>query len=328
MEEILMIRFAKAEDIPNIMNFIDKYWCKNHIMSYNRDLFEFQHKWEEEISFVISEIDGNINGLLGYIPYDNKNRDITLAIWKTRKTKETMQGINILIFLRNNGDVKSIAAPGINPETIPIYKFLGLKTGKMKHWFRLRNVPKYKIAKVVNIDIPEYRNKNDIILYKIDHFHQVREFKIDQCLIREKQLYKSKSFIERRYFNHPFFEYIKYGLTYENKKLFVVLRLQEYNGAKVLRLIDSIGDQELLKYFTYELDNLMQKYECEYIDCYETGIKDEIFEDGGWKLVSNSENIIPDYFSPFEQRNIDIYYMSEIENVILFKGDGDMDRPN
>lgn len=45
-------------------------------------------------------------------------------------------------------------------------------------------------------------------------------------------------------------------------------------------------------------------------------------------MVVGSGNIMPDYFAPFEQRNIDIYYMSEIEDVILFKGDGDMDRPN
>ena len=150
-----MIRFAKADDIPDIMCFIEKYWRKNHIMSRDRRLFEFQHKWGEEVSFVISEKDGDITGLLGYIPYSGKNRDITLAIWKTTKTEETMQGINMLTFLQKNGDVRTIAAPGINPKTRSIYKFLGLNTGKMKQWYRLRKIDEYKIAKVNNATIPE-----------------------------------------------------------------------------------------------------------------------------------------------------------------------------
>ena len=48
-----MIRFAKDSDVPAIMTFIDKYWRKNHIMSRDKELFEFQHKWGNEISFVI-----------------------------------------------------------------------------------------------------------------------------------------------------------------------------------------------------------------------------------------------------------------------------------
>ena len=93
-------------------------------------------------------------------------------------------------------------------------------------------------------------------------------------------------------------------------------------------MIDCIGDNELLKNFTPIIDKMLVKFNCEYADCYETGVDDKVFSAGGWLSVSDSGNIMPDYFAPFEQRNIDIYYMSEIDGVILFKGDGDMDRPN
>ena len=41
-------------------------------------------------------------------------------------------------------------------------------------------------------------------------------------------------------------------------------------------------------------------------------------------------NIIPDYFSPFEQKNIDIWVDSSnrIDTCCFFKADGDQDRPN
>ena len=106
------------------------------------------------------------------------------------------------------------------------------------------------------------------------------------------------------------------------------MRIQECNDSCLLRIIDCIGDHELIAHFTGEIDRLMELHNCEYADCYESGIADEIFSEGGWKPVEDSGNIMPDYFAPFEQRNIDIYYMSEIDNAILFKGDGDMDRPN
>lgn len=324
-----MIRFAQEKDIPGIMKFIDNHWRKNHILSHDSKLFKFQHKWGNEVTFVLSEQDEEITGLLGFIPYRKTNRDVTLAIWKISKTEDTMQGIKILSYLRENGDIKSIAAPGINPKTIPIYKFLGLCTGKMKQWYRLCDISEYNIAKIVNKSIPNVYPNTDISIVEIDDFSCLNDvFQIDNCLIRDHQLIKSTEYIKRRYFEHPTFTYIKYGIMLDDKSLFIVLREQQCNGSAVLRLIDCIGDHEILKYFTPEIDRLLIKYNCEYCDCYETGIDDAIFKEGGWLPVSTSGNILPDYFAPFEQRNIDIYYMAENIGTILFKGDGDMDRPN
>ncbi len=324
-----MIRFADKDDIVNIMSFIDEYWHKGHIMSREKKLFEFQHCWGNEVSFVISESEGKITGILGYIPYDNYQRDVTLAIWKTIKTEDTMLGIKILTYLRENGNVRKISAPGINPKTIAMYEFLGLNTGVMKHWYRLQDRSDFHIAKVIDKKIPKYLQSTELTLLYIEDFDQaVNEFGIEDCLVRDHQLRKSIRFVKRRYFEHPTFEYIKYGVRTGKDKLFVVLRVQPCNGSFVLRLIDAIGNQNLLQYFSGEIDFLLEKYHCEYADCYETGVDDLVFTNGGWKQVVASGNIIPDYFSPFEQQNINIYYMSEIDNVILFKGDGDMDRPN
>ena len=324
-----MIRFAKTEDIPAIMCFIHEYWRKNHIMSRDKKLFEFQHKWGDEVSFVISETDGNITGILGYIPYGESNRDITLAIWKTIKTEDVMQGIKIFLFLCKNGDVHTVSAPGINPNLIYTYKYLGFYTGKMVQWYRLRKMSQYSIAVVKNADIPTVASCNNATIYQIHSFQQAKEeFDIEQCLIRKRQLYKSLDYLKRRYFDHPTYKYIKYGIEYEDKKLLLVLRIQTCNNSAILRVIDCIGDHVIFPYFTTELDRLLAEKECEYADCYETGLDEMIFQQSGWRRVDDSGNIMPEYYSPFEQRNIDIYYMSQVDNVILFKGDGDMDRPN
>ena len=55
----------------------------------------------------------------------------------------------------------------------------------------------------------------------------------------------------------------------------------------------------------------------------------DYFVNGGFSLLKeHDENIIPDYFSPFEQRNIDILCDYPNVDVRICKADGDQDRPN
>lgn len=326
-----MIRFANHEDIPRIMRFINEHWKKDHILSRDSRLFEFQHCWGKEVSFVLSENEqGKIDGVLGYIPYDVKERDVMLALWKALKSTDSMLGIKILRFLQQDPSVKTISAPGINPKTQPIYRFLGLHTGKMRHWYRLSRDEEYKIAFIRDAEIPAgIKSRNDAIVAEYDRFSQlVSEFQIENYLRYENRPYKSMDYIERRYFQHPVFQYRKYGIKCGRRHLLLIFRVQHFNGSNCLRLVDGIGDLELLPYFTNTIDKTMISLKCEYVDIYETGIEKEFMLSGGWKLTEESDNVIPEYFAPFEQRNIDIYYMSAIPNVVLFKGDGDMDRPN
>lgn len=324
-----MIRRAEYEDIPGIMEFIDRYWKKNHILSRERTLFEFQHQWGDETAYIISESeDRQINGVLGYIPYDRKDRDVMLAIWKTIKTDDTMLGIKMLELLRNTPGNRSVSAPGINPDTRSIYHFLGIKTGMMKQWYRLRKLEEYHIALVKEHTIPEYK-KAGCTVEEYKEFEKLADsFRIEDCLCRAGHPYKSMQYLKRRYYEHPVFRYLKYGLRKDDKKLLVILRVQKCNGSAALRLVDGIGDEGLLRYFTPMLDRLMEIYQCEYADLYECGVEDEILKDGGWTRTKETGNIIPEYFSPFEQQNVDIYYMSSIPGAVLFKADGDTDRPN
>lgn len=391
-----MIRFATYDDIGRIMDFIDAHWKKGHIMARDKELFEFQHLWGNEVSFVLSERGGKIEGVLGYIPYGRHGRDVTLAIWKALKTDDTMLGVKILHYLRQNGQVRALAAPGINPKTRAVYQFLGLHTGTMKQWYRLRKGVSWQIAKVADDEIPDYMPQEEVLerlenegdsgnmghagslaetnlcgkevrasrltetspcgkevrasrltetslcgkeeppgrLGQLriedlsDFAYAMDRFLLADCLERPGQLVKSAAFIARRYYRHPVFSYKKMGLTCGEKRLFLVLRIQQCGASRALRLIDCIGDHALLPLFTPKLDELLVQWDCEYADCYEAGIDEAAFRYGGWKLRQETENIIPEYFSPFEQKNVTIYYMSEDAHTVLFKGDGDMDRPN
>ena len=41
------------DDIPKIMQFINDYWKKGHLLSVDRDFFEYEHRFGERVSYVV-----------------------------------------------------------------------------------------------------------------------------------------------------------------------------------------------------------------------------------------------------------------------------------
>ncbi|MDE5591605.1 MAG: hypothetical protein K2I63_01415, partial [Helicobacter sp.] len=108
-----------------------------------------------------------------------------------------------------------------------------------------------------------------------------------------------------------------------------VLR-QVFNGeASCLRIVDWLGDFSQNVYD--EFQKLLISKNSEYLDlvCY---VQDEkrILHMGFCKKQSNE--LVPNYFEPFEKRNVDIHFaykfFNEMQNYAFFKGDSDQDRPN
>ncbi|MDE6748858.1 MAG: hypothetical protein K2K21_07340, partial [Lachnospiraceae bacterium] len=77
-------------------------------------------------------------------------------------------------------------------------------------------------------------------------------------------------------------------------------------------------------------DRILEELGYEYIDFYCYGISDDIMRQSGFiKRESDDVNIIPNYFEPFEARNVDIYFVSNVlDKLHLYRGDGDQDRPS
>ena len=224
-------------------------------------------------------------------------------------------------FLMNELKTELIATVGVNIETSgEIYLFFDYELGKMNHYFRLNELAEYKIAKVIDKLIPEIKS-GFVSAQELKSVDEIpKGFKYDKNAIP-----KSVDYIKRRYFNHPVF---KYNVNLFDDDLIVITRLQEYNSNKCLRIVDILGDYNKIPVITGYFDNYMKKNNIEYIDCYNSGISNKQFTKAGFIEIQNSKNIIPEYFSPFEQKNIDIGYSSSKKGTVLFKGDGDMDRPN
>lgn len=326
-----MIRFANLSDVDTIMGFIDAYWRKGHIMGNNKEFFLYQHNMLDELAYVINELeDGSINAVLGYIPYGKENRDIMLALWKVQHSSDPMLGIRMLQYLIEKSDARIVSCPGINKKTRGIYEYMGYYTGKMKQWYRLRKQDNYQIARIENSFIPTVEKNDECKLIRIDTFEELREkFDFGRRKREEFVPYKEEWYLEKRYYKHPVYKYDVYGVEYQGEvKLVIVTRKIECNNSQVIRVIDCIGDFNQIVYITYELDRLLDENHAEYIDFLEAGLSDSALMQAGWLNVAETENVIPEYFSPYECKNVDIFYFSTQENIVLFKGDGDQDRPN
>ena len=326
------IRYATKEDIPNIKRFIDENWKKNHILTRKEDFFEWQYT-SDKLDYVLGiDADGNIQGMLGFISYDdNDDRDIATSMWKANAGTSFL-GIKLLMYVMDKEPHRTLFSPGINVKTTrDIYERMQFKMGRMNQWYRLRKVESYVIAKIVDARIPKYILACETVAVRYFAFEDLKEdFDFEKHVSKQSVPYKSLSYLKRRYFEHPIYEYLIYGIKQDGSETnaVIVLRIQECNGAKALRFVDCIGNTEVLGNITHILDELLDEFNTEYIDMYEKGGDSNILQKAGWIKLDETDNIIPNYFSPYEQINVDINYCTSDENIVLFRGDGDQDRPN
>lgn len=324
------IRFATKADIPAIMDFIDKNWKKGHILATDREIFDFQYVYGEEVCFVlnVSEKDQEILGVLGYIPYGTgEERDIFTAIWMGGKGG-FMQGTELILYLEQNGRCRDLFCVGLAGRVVSIMKYLRKQIRDFEHFYRLNpDIEEFHVAKIhTKPKMPENVPSRATI-------RQVKDFEeVEEMLGRvgkNRRPYKSPEFVKRRYFEHPEFTYDLYHIILGNMDGLLVCRTQEALGKKVYRVIDLIGDLETIAYSGPVFEKkFAQGYE--YADCLVDGMEEELMNLAGFQLKTKEDgNIIPNYFEPFEQENIVIHnFMPKGQDVVMFKGDGDQDRPN
>lgn len=328
------IRLARIDDIESIMTFIDTYWRKGHILGTNRELFEYEHVDGGMVNFLLAveRSDNSIVGLLGFIPasHDLVKLDIWTGIWKVKNGVMPLLGMEMYKRLSGMVNARSLLGVGDNQETTGfLLKKLTktFHTWRMEHYYFLEKKGDYQLAKITHMPIDSNSRKAETIAIRIDTIDAMKELvDILQC---QKFPYKDLWYINHRYFHHPLFKYHVYELKKGRSKAIIVFRVQECNGSGALRIVDYIGDQTCFSGINNFIRNCLRIYNCEYADFYVHGFeRNSIMAAGFCERTEDDSNIIPDYFSPYEQRNIEIYVSGNIEDGLFCKADGDQDRPN
>ncbi|MCR5514848.1 MAG: hypothetical protein K6F41_00180 [Lachnospira sp.] len=333
------IRLANLDDVPLIMKFIDECWRKGHIMSRSRELFDYEYVHNNEVDFVIAidKFSKDLEAIFGFIRCQKeRNQDIWGSMWKVRDDHDNMKllGIELARRVYILTGCRMHIGNGANPNTtIPLRKiFFREKTAKMKQFYRLnRKIKDYKIALIKDEDNSfenlETNTRDDYSLKKIDNFKELE----NSYNLNKTDIYPVKDayYIKHRYFEHPFYNYLVYGIEI-NGQTSAVIFLRQINimESSVLRIVDFLGDEEALVGISPSLDKLMQEKKAEYVDFYQFGLEDEILRKAGFINREDTRNIIPNYFEPFLQENADIWVHYIMDNTRFFKADGDQDRPN
>jgi len=331
-----IFRHADLSDTESIMNFIKEEWPKKeHILAKNKEFFLYEFQNENLLNFVvaINQKTGQIDGLMGYIPASNKKEtlDIWGCMWLTRrKGSAPFLGLEILYRMKSIVNYRIFSGVGTNPDTAASLARNKAKhhVFKMKHFYRLSDCCEYKIAK---IDSKKQIERPDIPQFCLEEISHMKD--IEKCIEKACKAtlpLKNTWYLEKRFLNHPVYEYCVWAIVKSDEKSGVLIgREIEVNGRKILRIVDFIGEQELLcgLYDAFEL--LIDVNGYEYIDFYVVGIEDICLINAGFTLKAEDDNnIIPNYFEPFVQTNVDIYGTSEASDVRMCKADADQDRPN
>jgi hypothetical protein len=123
-----------------------------------------------------------------------------------------------------------------------------------------------------------------------------------------------------------------YGIFHEDKIVTILsIRKISVNNSNVLRIVDVIGELTNLPNLHAQFQLLLKNHNAEYVDMLNYGVEQNAILNIGFKeLDFNGNLIIPNYFEPFEQKNVKVEFACKtpFEQFVIFKGDSDQDRPN
>lgn len=318
------IRRIPMDEKSLIVNFMNENWGSLHPLVNNEQLFNYYYADGEMTNFYVLEDSEGVEAICGYIKCsEEENSDIWVSIWCAKKGKNGL-GLSLMGAMKELTGANVMACNNIRENTMPFYSFLGYHPDKMNHYYRLANKENYKIAVVNEKIIPDSNKNENVWLEEISNINQIKEI---FTFPKDIKPHKDYWYINKRYFEYPHYEYKVFAIhNGEKVPALVVFRVNESDEGYVLRLVDFIGNPSDIHLLNGFIDELMDKYSCEYCDMYCWGVKGE---DAGFVLRVADENIIPNYLNSLLQKNIDYFFFTtDADNFMMFRADGDQDRKN
>lgn len=330
--EGISIRQASCEDIPSIMKFIDENWRKGDALAVDRDFFEWSFVRNGKVTFIIAVDDetNQLYGILGYMPYtDDDIPDCYCTIWKVKPGTVPFLGMKLVEYLKNNIPIRYITGAGLRNKTIKLKKLQNKPVIRLDHYYRLNELDDYFIADITDREIRTTHLTNKILT----RIESIEDFKksISEDYLKSRIFKKDYKYINKRYFDHPVYSYELWGIGEQNgiPSAVVVAREERHLNSASYKIIDYYGEERCISEMGILFDEIMKERHYEFTDIYSFGIDKNLYIDAGFEECgAGCANIIPNYFHPFERRNIDIYMeLPNFQGLKLFRGDGDQDRP-
>lgn len=315
-------RLAKPEERGLITAFLDEHWGSPHPLVHREEWFRHYYVSDSgALQFALAFRGEELAAVAGYIRANSAPRpDIWVSIWCAKKGQNGA-GLELMAALPGLAGARVTACNNIRPETMVFYTFLGYTAARLPHYYRLADRAQYKVARVAEkILLPV--GGGPALVPVADEAELARVYRAPAGVRPEKDVW----YLSRRYFRYPFQHYDVWHLD----GALLVTRTVPVNGTAVLRVVDYVGAPEGFARFGPGIARLMAETGAEYADCYCAGISPEVMAAAGFApRQADCANIIPNYLTPPLYENTEYYYFtSDPAGFVMFKADGDQDRPN
>jgi len=270
-----------------------------------------------------------IQGVCGFIKTGSSaNPDVFISYILTKKGSHFGHAFKMIEKIQELTNARTLACNNIRKKTRGIYDFLNYTVDDMTHWYRLNDgMDEYKLCSIPFMRHEPLRSE-DIPAVEVTSVSQLDDFPFSIYL--ENRPYKDRDYVEKRYFNYPWHTYRVFRLSKGAETALLVIREIEWEGSKMLRVVDFVGDRSLIKDSGKVIDGIIKTCNAEFADWYAFGVPDEDMQKAGFSIrYHDDKNIIPLYYSPLLKSNVDItVFTNNPDNYMLFRADGDQDRPN
>lgn len=329
------IRKLKKEEYGLLVDFLREYWKSDHSLVKSKQLMDFQHLDGDIYTFYAAIEDGRIYSLQGFIKsslYDeslSEEPDCWGAIWKTiPDTKKGELGLLTREAIYESEMKCSMCGIALSAISKKINKLTGNTMGYMhQYYIANREMSDFKICVKPQVDY--------VIHTVSDGWHIEQNIHLDKAA-EPQSIYRPKKTLEyfkNKYLYHPIYKYIFWGIYHKEELVSIwAVRRLIVGHTSVFRVCDVLGRIDNIPDLTEPLQAILKTESCEYVDFLNYGIKSEVFKTMGFRELNfdETDTIIPTYFEPFEQKNVklDVAYKAKYEEYVVFKADGDQDRPN
>ena len=331
MDEIFYGRLAKRH-LFELREFCAANWGSEHPLIHNEKMFDWYYGGNDinmVIAYTKTSDSISIQGVCGYILTNSSSSpDVFLSYILSKKGIKFGVSLRLIEYIKSITNARTINCNNIRRETRGIYEFLNYTVADMQHYYRLNpSIKEYSLSCVKAYEEKEVLSKKTEFC-RISTASDLDDFNFSEYI--DNKPYKDKAYLLRRYLNYPFHEYMVYSMTLKDERALLVLRRIEYESAVMLRVVDFIGERNLIKESGYLLDRLMKENGAEFIDWYSYGVSEEEMIRAGFSLCKeDKDDIVPFYLSPPVMENVKItVFVSDSEDFMMFRADGDQDRPN
>lgn len=322
----LSFRLARPDEAGRVVEFVNRNFDWELPVVNRPEFFDFYYRSGETLQFALAEENGEWLAAAGYIRASNGPApDIWVSVWVAKKGANGA-GLELMDALPRLTGAGVVACNNIRPKTMAFYRFLGWHAGRMGHFYRLAPLPGYRLARVADpVRLPV---GGDLTLEPVQSAGALAALGLPKTPHTPK---KDVWYLARRYFAFPRLSYQVYAARKKGELLaYLVCRVVDSGQGKVLRIADFIGPAEILPRLGRAMDGLLLASGAEYAELYCAGLTPGLLAAAGFcERAEGSADLLPNYLTPPVFENTDYYYFtSEPQDFVMFKADGDQDRPN